>query len=73
LFIIFEMVDFAERLKELRTEKGLTMKQLAEAVKVTEVAISNWEGRKRIPNINYAVVIAKFFNVTVGYLVGVEN
>jgi len=67
------MADFAERLKELRTDKGFTMKQLADAIKVTEMAISNWESHQRIPNINYATVLAKFFNVTVGQLVGTEE
>ena len=67
------MADFAERLKELRTDKKLTMKQLADLVKVSEMAISHWESRQRVPNINYATALAKYFGVTVGYLVGAEN
>lgn len=67
------MADLAERLKELRIGKGLTMKQVADAIGVSEVAISNWEGRKRVPNINYAVLLADFFNITVDYLAGKEN
>jgi len=67
------MADFAERLKELRTEKGLTMKQLAGAVGVSEVAISYWESRQRLPNINAVLAVAKFFNVTCGQLLGAED
>jgi len=67
------MIDFADRLKDLRTDKRLTMKQLADAVKVSEMAISQWESRKRIPNILSAIALAKFFGVSVGYMVGAED
>jgi len=67
------MNKFSERLKELRTEKGLTMKQLADAVKVSEMAISRWESRSRLPNINAVIALAAFFNVTAGQLLGTEE
>jgi len=67
------MADFAERLKELRTEKDLTMKQVADAVKVSEMAISHWESRHRLPNINAVIAIAKFFDITCGQLLGTEE
>ena len=66
-------MTFAERLKELRTEKGLTMKQVADAIKVSEIAVSRWERELRIPNINNVKELAIFFGVTVGYIAGAEN
>ena len=67
------MKDFAERLKDLRTDRGMTMKQLAAAVDVSEMAISRWESRSRIPNIILAMDIAKYFGVTLDYLVGMQD
>ena len=67
------MKIFAERLRELRTEKGLSMKQLAIALKTTDAAISNWENDINEPKITYLKVIALYFGVTTDYLLGLEN
>ncbi|MBQ5929696.1 MAG: helix-turn-helix transcriptional regulator, partial [Clostridia bacterium] len=34
---------FAERLKELRLEKNLSLKELAKEIGVSDIAISRWE------------------------------
>ena len=67
------MKIFAERLRELRTEKGLSMKQLALALKTTDAAISNWENDINEPKITYLKVIAIYFGVSTDYLLGLEN
>lgn len=67
------MKIFAERLRELRTENGLSMKQLALAIKTTDAAISNWENNINEPKITYLRVIAVYFGVTTDYLLGLEN
>ena len=67
------MKIFAERLRELRNEKGLSMKQLAKAINTTDAAISNWENDINEPKITYLKVIAIYFGVTTDYLLGLEN
>lgn len=67
------MKVFAERLKELRLERGLSLKQLAKEIKVTDIAISRWERQLRLPNIENLTNLAKFFGVTTDYLVGLED
>lgn len=67
------MKIFAERLRELRTEKGLSMKQLAKEIKTTDAAISNWENNINEPKITYLKVIAIYFCVTTDYLLGLED
>ncbi len=67
------MKDFAERLKELRLEKGLTQKQLAQNTGLSKSAIDFWEREQRVPNANAVVVLAKFFGVTSDYLLGLED
>lgn len=67
------MSIFATRLRELRTEKKLSMKNLAKQINTTDTAISNWENDINEPKISYLVSLAKFFNVSSDYLLGLED
>lgn len=67
------MSIFAERLRELRTDKNLSMKQLAKLINVTDAAISNWENDINEPKITYLKIIAEFFGVSADYLIGLEK
>lgn len=64
---------FAQRLRELRQEKGLSMKQLAKEIGTTDAAISNWENEINEPKISYLKSIAIFFSVSTDYLLGLEE
>lgn len=52
---------------------GLTMKQLANIVGVTEAAISHYETGRREPDNDMLLRIANALGVTVDYLIGREN
>ena len=67
------MEIFADRLKDLRTDKGLSLKQLAKQLNVSDVAIGRWEKQQRIPNIIELKKIAEFFNVSADYLLGLQE
>ena len=62
-----------ERLKELRLEKELSIKQLANAIGVSDIAISRWENNLRVPNVISLYALAKFFDVSADYLIGLED
>ena len=64
---------FAERLRELRIEKGLSMKKLAKELNTTDAAISNWENNINEPKITYLKSIAVYFGVSTDYLLGLED
>ena len=64
---------FAERLKELREENQLSQKQLAQQINVSDVAVSRWESKQRIPNIDSLISLALYFQVSAGYLLGLED
>lgn len=66
----FFMRYFAIRLKELRKEKNLTQKQLAEAIEVTQSMITRWEKDECEPTATVIVKIADYFNVCTDYLLG---
>lgn len=61
---------FGERLKQLRTEKGLFQKELAKILGVSAGAIGMYENGKRTPDFEILNKIADYFNVSVDYLLG---
>lgn len=58
------------RLRELRKQKGITMKQLGEIVGVGESTISQYENGKRQPDYDTINQFADYFGVSVDYLLG---
>lgn len=65
------MSKFGERLKELRTKKGLTQMELAEKVKINYSTLSDYErGDKKDPYISTIRTLANFFGVSIGYMSG---
>ena len=64
---------FCERLKELRIEKGVGQIELAKALNVSNGIISLWENGLREPKLSNLIILAKFFEVSIDYLVGLES
>jgi repressor LexA len=64
---------FARRLRELREEKGLSIRQLAANLDMSHVAISYYENQKRVPDLLIAKQFADFFNTSCDYLVGLTD
>lgn len=67
------MENFGERLKELRLEKGLTQKQLANEIGNVQSAIAYWENNKQEPTISALKKLCKYFGVSADYLIGLED
>lgn len=67
------MSIFAARLRELRHERNLSMKQLAKEIEVTDGAVSNWENDVNEPVLTNIYNLAVFFDVSADYLVGLED
>ena len=67
------MDTFSTRLKDLREENNLTLKQLANEIGVSDIAISRWENNKRTPNIDSLLALCKYFKVSADYLLGIED
>lgn len=64
---------FSEKLKELRIEKGVGQVELAKAINVSKGIISLWENGLREPKLSNLVALSIFFEVSIDYLVGLEN
>lgn len=64
------MNTFGSILRNLRKEKGISGKELADILKVHKGSISNWETDRRSPDKEMLNTIAEYFNVSVDYLLG---
>ncbi len=58
------------RLKQIMTETGVTQRQVAEAIGVTEPALNHYINGRREPDIATLVKLADYFDVSIDYLVG---
>lgn len=67
------MVDFGNVLKTLRSKENMTQAQLSQKLGVTKSVISAYETGLRLPSYDILIHIAKIFNVTTDYLLGLEN
>ena len=54
---------FSEKLRNLRTEKGLTQRQLADALFITRKTVSNWEAGIRMPDVVMLSRLSKVLGV----------
>ena len=61
------------KLQELRTQAGLTQRELAEKIGVKNYTVANWEQNRTEPAIKDLIDIANFFEVSIDYLIGREN
>ena len=64
------MKIFADRLLELRKEKGISQAKLAKELGVSFAVVCYWETDRSEPTAPNIVKIAEFFGVTTDYLLG---
>ena len=62
--------QFAENLKLLRKERGLSQRELAAEVGVTQQCISEWERGGMEPTLSYLWKLADLFGVSIDVLCG---
>lgn len=67
------MVTFGEKIKALRKEKGITQKQLAEVLNVSLAAIGMYETNRINPSPDILIKIAKYFDVSMDELFGIDD
>lgn len=67
------MVDFGIKLAKLRENKRLSQSQLAARLGITKSMVSAYENSARMPSYAVLLRIAGMFNVSLDYLLGMEN
>ena len=62
-----------ERIRNLRIDNGLTQKQIAELLHISQNTYSQYEiGVTRYP-LDAVVTLARFYNISIDYLVGLTD
>lgn len=64
------MATFAERLRQLRNEKDITLDELAAIFGTTKATLSRYENDLRVPKAEFVKKAAGFFNVSTDYIMG---
>lgn len=63
---------FKDNLRELRIERKLGQVELAKAIGVSKGVISLWENGLREPTMCSLIALAKFFQISIDELVGIN-
>ncbi len=58
------------RIKELRTEKGMLQSDLAKLLKIGQATISNWENGRTEPDQDALREMSKLFDASIDYILG---
>ena len=66
-------MEFKDRLKELRQANGLSQMQLAKELNLSQSAVAKWELGKTEPTASAIIKVAKYFNETTDYLLGIDG
>lgn len=68
--IIMEVQEMLKNLKKLREEKGISQKQLADVVSVSQQSINKYENHNIEPDIDTLIKMADYFETSVDYIIG---
>ena len=66
-------IELANRLAELRKQKGLSQEELADKLQVSRQAISKWERGEASPDTDNLIELAKIYEVSLDELVGLSS
>lgn len=67
------METFGQKIKQLRSEKGIGQIALAKDLGVGKSIISLWEKDECEPTLSKLILLSKYFNVSIDYLAGLED
>ena len=67
------MYEFGERIYNLRKKSGLSQEEYADKLGVSRQAVSKWETGQSVPDCEKAAAMAKFFGVSLDWLINGEE
>lgn len=62
-------MDFGDKLKQYRLKEGFSQEQLAEKMGVSRQAITKWETKRGLPDVENMIILAELFKLTLDELV----
>jgi len=66
-------MTYQNRIRDLREDKDLTQKQIAEMLGVAQTTYSQYELNKRPMPVDYLLFLCKYYNVSADYILGFTN
>lgn len=66
-------LQIANRLLQLRKERGLSQEELADQLGISRQAVSKWERAEASPDTDNLICLAKLYNVSLDYLLQSED
>lgn len=64
---------FSEKFKQLRKENGLSYESLEKVLGISRSTMCRWENKQTDVKSEELIKVSQFFNVTVHYLLGLED
>lgn len=64
------MINFGEELKFQRLKRNKTLKQVEQDTGISNSNLSRWECGKVLPNINFCVILADYYGISLDELIG---
>ena len=68
-----ELFSLADRIKSLRESAGLTQAEVARRLGISRSGVNAWEMGLSVPSTQYIVELARNFNVSTDYLLGMKD
>ena len=68
-----ELFTLADRIKALRIRTGMTKSEVARLLGLSRSGVNAWEMWLSVPSTQYIVELAKVFDISTDYLLGLEN
>ena len=62
---------YGTAMKELRLERGLSLRQVEQATGISNQNLSRWERNEVMPSVDACVLLAKFYGVSIEELIGI--
>lgn len=66
-------MEYPERMRELRQDRDLKQKDIAEMLGVAQTTYSQYELNKRPMPIEYLIALCKFYHVSADYMLGLTD
>ncbi|MCI8629733.1 MAG: helix-turn-helix transcriptional regulator [Firmicutes bacterium] len=64
------MSEFSNKLKELRTSKNISQKQIASQLDIADRQYRRYENEEQQPTLPIIIKLANYFDISLDYLVG---
>ena len=64
------MAEFSERIRQLRSEQGMTQEALGTIIGVTRFSVYSYEKGLNYPEVRSLITLADYFGVSTDYLLG---